>query len=42
MHGGMRDNAGAPAAIANRSTWTVTAIGRDGQVNEVFSPGLMD
>ena len=35
MRGEMRAYAGAsaPAAIANRGTWTVTAIDRHGQLN---------
>jgi hypothetical protein len=38
MHGGMRGYAGAPAVIANRRTWTVTAVDRDGQFNVTPHP----
>ena len=39
MRGGMRAYASAPAAIANRGTWTVTAIDRHGQLNVTPRPG---
>jgi hypothetical protein len=37
MHGGRGGHAGAPAVIADRGTWTVTAVDR-GQVNVTPHP----
>jgi hypothetical protein len=38
MHDGLRRHAGVPAVIANRGTWTVTAVDRDGHVNVTPHP----